>query len=110
MRDYKLYLRVILEAINRIENSMEGIAKEFFEKDVDIQDVVLRRLEIIGEAASNIPSVIKNKYLNVEWKKIMGFRIVVAHTYFKVDMDIVWDIVKNELPKLKKELEGIEIK
>ena len=110
MRDYKLYLRVILEAINRIENSMEGIAKEFFEKDVDIQDVVLRRLEIIGEAASNIPSVIKNKYLNVEWKKIMGFRIVVAHAYFKVDMDIVWDIVKNELPKLKKELEGIEIK
>ena len=110
MRDYKLYLRDILEAINRIENSMEGITKEFFEKDVDIQDVVLRRLEIIGEAASNIPSVIKNKYLNVEWKKIMGFRIVVAHTYFKVDMDIVWDIVKNELPKLKKELEGIEIK
>jgi len=107
MRDYKLYLRDIVEAIERIENSLQNVTKKVFEKNVDIQDVILRRLEIIGEAASNIPSEIKTKYSHIEWKKIIGFRIVVAHTYFKVDMDIVWDIVENELPKLKKDIKEI---
>jgi len=107
MRDYKLYLRDIVEAIKRIENSLQNVIKEDFEKDIDIQDAVLRRLEIIGEAASNIPPMIKERYLKIEWAEIIGFRIVVAHTYFKVDMNIIWDIVENELPKLKKEIEKI---
>lgn len=107
MRDYKLYLKDIVEAIERIENSLQNVTKEDFEKDIDIQDVVLRRLEIIGEAVTNIPSKIKEKYPKIEWGEIMGFRIVVAHTYFKVDMDIIWDIVENELPKLKKDIKDI---
>ena len=107
MRNYKLYLKDILESIERIGKSLKNVTKEVFEKDVDIQDAVLRRLEIISEAASNIPHEIKAKYVNIEWKKIIGFRIVVAHTYFNVDMDIVWDIIENELPKLKKEISEI---
>ncbi len=107
MRDYKLYLRDILEAINRIENSMKGVTRGMFEKDVDIQDLSLRRLEVIGEAVTNIQSRVKEKYPKVEWKEIAGFRIVVAHTYFKINWDIVWDIIKNELPKLKEDIQEI---
>ena len=107
MRDYKLYLRDILEAISRMENSMKGITKEVFQKDVDIQDLSLRRLEVIGEAVTNISEEIKSKYSDVEWKEIAGFRVVVAHTYFKINLNIVWDIIKNELPKLKREIENI---
>ena len=83
MRDYKLYLKDILEAIKRIKNSLHKITKEHFEKDVDIQDAIIRRLEIIGEAATNIPEEIKLKHPYVEWKEIAGFRIIAVHTYFK---------------------------
>lgn len=107
MRDYKLYLKDILESIERIEKSIKNVTKEVFENDVDIQDAVLRRLEIISEAVSNMPNEIKNKYPQIEWKKIIGFRIVVTHAYFKINLDIIWDIIKNKLPKLKKDIKGI---
>jgi len=107
MRNYKLYLRDILESINRIEKSLKGVTKEAFEKDLDIQDAILRRLEIIGEAVSNIPNEIKNKHPSVEWKKIMGFRIIVSHVYFKINFNIIWDIVENKLFNLKKDIQEI---
>jgi len=107
MRDYNLYLEDILESIKRIERTLRDISKEKFRGDIDIQDAVLRRLEIIGEAASNIPSKIRDKYPFIEWKEIIGFRIVVAHSYFKIDFDIVWDIIKDELPKLKGDVNKI---
>ena len=107
MRDYKLYLMDIIESIERIENSLKDFTKQHFIKNIDIQDAVLRRLEIISEASCNIPYETRSKYPEVEWKKIIGFRVVVAHTYFKVDLDIVWDIIESELPKLKKQIKEI---
>jgi len=107
MRDYELYLRDIVEAIDRIENSLQNVTKENFKKDIDIQDAVLRRLEIIGEAVTNISLNIKEKYPKIEWKEIAGFRIIVAHAYFHVNLDIIWDIVEDKLPKLKKDVKKI---
>jgi len=107
MRDYKFYLKDILEAIERIERSLKNIAKEVFEKDVDIQDATIRRLEIIGEAVTNITEEIKSKYSHVEWKKIAGFRIVAAHAYFRVDLDIIWNLIEEKLPQLRKDIEDI---
>ena len=107
MRDYNLYLEDILESIERIEKSVKNVTKETFKKDLDIQDAVLRRLEIIGEAANNIPIEIKNKYSSIEWKKIIGFRIIVSHAYFKINLDIIWDIINNKLFILKKDIQEI---
>jgi uncharacterized protein with HEPN domain len=63
-------------------------------------DAVLRNLEIIGEAVKNISEETRQKYPNVKWRKISGFRDIVAHEYFEVNEETVWDIVENEIPAL----------
>lgn len=104
MRDYKLYLDDIIEAIKRIEKYTKDLAVEKFKKDDLIIDGVVRNLEIIGEAVKNIPANVKDKYSEIEWKKIAGLRDILAHEYFGVDLEILWDIVENKLPALKKEI------
>jgi len=101
------YLKHILDAINDIEESIGNKTKEEFIKDKDTKDATVRRLEIIGEATKNISSALKRKYPNVEWKKIGGARDVMIHAYFSVDLNIVWSIAKNDIPKLKKQVQDI---
>ena len=66
-----------------------------------IQDGVIRNLEIIGEAVKNLPDDIKKDYPEVEWRKIAGLRDILIHAYFGVDLEVIWDIVKNKVPELK---------
>jgi len=107
MRDYKLYLDDILEAAKRIEKYTKGLSLEKLKKDTLVLDGVVRNLEIIGEAAKNIPSQTREKYPEIEWKKIAGFRDILAHEYFGIDLEVVWDIVKNKLPTLKTQVNRI---
>ena len=65
---------------------------------------MVRNLEIIGEAAKNVPTNVRNKALDVEWKKISGLRDILAHEYFGIDIEVLWDIVTNNLPDLKKKI------
>lgn len=104
MRDYKLYLDDILEAIKRIEKYTKSSTLEKFKKDVLVIDGVVRNLEIIGEAVKNIPADVKDKCPDVEWKNIAGLRDILAHEYFGVDTDILWDIIENKLSGLKKQI------
>jgi len=107
MRDYRLYLDDILKAAKRIEKYTRKITLENLKKDELITDGVVRNLEIIGEAAKNISKNIKNRYPDIEWKKIAGLRDILAHEYFGIDIDVLWDIVKNKLPDLKKRVSRI---
>lgn len=63
-------------------------------------DAVLRNLEIIGEVVKNMSEEMRKKYPNVKWRKIAGFRDIVAHEYFGINDETVWDIVENEIPAL----------
>jgi len=107
MRDYKLYLDDILRAASRIEKYTKGLAFDELNKNTLIVDGVVRNLEIIGEAAKNIPAQIKEQYFEIEWKKIAGLRDILAHEYFGIDLEVVWDIVKNKLPILKVQVNRI---
>ena len=106
-RNIKLYLNDIIESIKRIEGYMKCITKETFPKDDKLQDAVIRRLEIIGEAAKNVPIDYRNKHPEIEWKKIAGMRDVLIHAYFGVVLERVWVAVRNDLPILKKQLNKI---
>lgn len=98
------YIEHIRDAINDIESFTKNSSKEDFLKSRLIQSAVIRQIGIIGEAAKNVSEVFKKKYLEVEWKKMTGTRDKVIHAYFEVNLDILWEIIKNNLPSLKKQI------
>ncbi|HLC19839.1 MAG TPA: DUF86 domain-containing protein [Candidatus Nanoarchaeia archaeon] len=107
MRTAKLYLKDILDAVNLIEKSIKGISQKKFDKDKDIQDATIRRITIIGEAAKNVPQPFRREYADVPWKDVAGMRDVLIHAYFGVKLDKVWNVVNNDLPQLKKQIQKI---
>jgi uncharacterized protein with HEPN domain len=107
-RDIGLFIQDILENIKDIESFSKGTSKESFMNDKLKQKAIIRSLEIIGEAVKNITNSFREKYLDVEWTKIAGMRDIIIHGYFRVDLDAVWNVIKKDLPKLKKQIEKIK--
>lgn len=103
--DYNLaYIEHILESINAIDDFSKDMKKEELHSDRLKRSAIVREIEIIGEAVKNISIHIKNKYPNVEWKEIAATRDKMIHHYLGVDFDIVWYIIKFNLPILKKKI------
>lgn len=100
--DHKVYLNDILTAISKIERYVADLSFQEFTQDEMRVDAVIRNLEVIGEAAKHVPEEVRREYPFVEWRKISGPRDIPIHEYFGVDLDILWDIVKNKIPILKR--------
>ncbi len=98
------FIKHILDAIKDIEESIGNISKEEFVKNKDIKDANVRRLEIIGEAAANVPKSFRDKHSEIPWKEIVGTRDKMIHHYFGVNLDIVWDIINKNIPDLKQKI------
>ena len=107
MKRDKAYLKHILDAISNIEKFIEGVNKENFLSNVEKQYAVLRGLEIIGEATKNLSEELKKKHPNIPWKEIAGMRDKLIHQYFGVNLDLVWETIKTELPELKNQISRI---
>lgn len=107
-RDINLFIEDILENINLIENSLHKINEPKFKSNRLILDATIRRLEVIGEAVKNLPLIFTEKYPEIPWRKIAGFRDVLTHSYFGVNLERIWEIVKKDLPELKKEITKIQ--
>jgi uncharacterized protein with HEPN domain len=103
-----LFIKDILKNILLIEDSIKNLSKTEFIKNKLIIDATVRRLEVIGEAVKNISEEIKTKYPEIEWKKIAGTRDTIIHAYFSVDLDIIWEIIKWDIPILKNKILKIE--
>ncbi|MCW3982704.1 MAG: DUF86 domain-containing protein [Candidatus Bathyarchaeota archaeon] len=95
------YLKHILDAISAIEKFSQGLSKEEFFENQEKQFAVLRALEVVGEATKNLSSELKNKYSEMNWRKIAGMRDKLIHAYFVVDLLLVWDTITIDLPRLK---------
>ncbi len=100
-RDFRLYLDDILDAIHQVRSYVEGQDEEAFAVDRKTQDAVIRNLEIIGEAAGNLPEEIQKAAPEIDWRKIKGLRNILIHDYFGVNLPIVWDVVQNKLGALE---------
>ena len=107
MRDgHKVVLLHIRDALALVVE-YGRIGESAFMRDVRTQDAILRRLEIVGEAAKRLPAAFRDAHPHVPWRRIAGFRDVVIHHYDKVDLHAVWRLVEHDVPLLRKQVEDL---
>jgi uncharacterized protein with HEPN domain len=99
-------LQDMLDAITAIERYANQGRQAFDEQEL-IQIWVVHHLQIIGEAANSLSTDLLNQYSDVPWAQIVAFRNIVVHEYFRVSLNLVWEVVQNNLPSLKNSLESI---
>lgn len=100
-RNLVLYLDDILNSIGKIERYTANLTRESFTADERTFDAVAYNLQMIGEAVKNIPDDLRDRYPQIEWRKIAGLRDILAHAYFSIDDEIIWDIVQTKLIGLR---------
>ena len=106
-RDYRQWSEDILESCGKILRFTARMSFDEFVEDEKTYDAVVRNLEIIGEAAKNVPEDIRVRCPGIEWRKIAGLRDVIAHEYFGIDNDILWDIIQNKINALQENVRRI---
>ena len=107
-REGRLYWNDILASCRKVVRYTQGYDFAAFQSDERTYDAVLRNLEIIGEAANRLPEELKTRAPEIEWARIASFRNVIAHAYFGIDDEIVWDVVQNKVSELLAALERAE--
>lgn len=103
-KDATVFLKHILESINLIEKYTKDVVEEQFLQSTEKQDLVTRRLEIIGEAIRNLPEEFRDQHPEIAWNKAMATRNILIHHYFGINFKTVWDTVTVSLPILKEQI------
>ncbi len=106
-REVKLYLDDVLGAILKIEAYTKDQSLDTLLADPLRADAVTFNLLIIGEAAGKLPTDLRDAHAEIPWRQIVGLRNVIAHQYFGLDLEIIWDVVEKELPELRLEVEAM---
>ena len=100
-RDYTDYIQDMADSIIDIESFIGEMNFNDFSQDKKTLNAVVRSLEVIGEAAKKVPESLRKKYQKLPWKEMARMRDKLIHGYFGVDIEIVWKVVKDEIPSLK---------
>jgi uncharacterized protein with HEPN domain len=108
MKDDYAYIEHILLCIKKIQEYTKDLKQPDFEKNELVQDAVIRNIEIIGEASKKISKNLKSSYIEIPWREISGMRDKLIHDYMGVDVDVVWNTVKEDIPLIKALLQKIE--
>lgn len=106
-KDNRVFLKHILERINRVELYLRGMDEKDFQQDIKTVDAVVRNVEVVGEAAANLSKEFFAQYPHVQWRKIIATRNRIIHGYAAVDLEIIWGITQNDLPILKTQIKEI---
>ncbi len=100
-------LQELQYAVNRILFRTQSSTLAEFLRDEDLQDIVLRQLLVAGEAAARVSEVAKQRYSQIDWRRMAGMRNFIADEYFRLDFPIIWDVIENHLPPLAVELPDV---
>ncbi|MBI1747780.1 MAG: DUF86 domain-containing protein [Acidobacteria bacterium] len=106
MRDDRVYLQDILEAIERIEK-YAARGRQEFDRDELIQTWVIYYIQIIGEATRKLSQGFRAKHPEIPWQQIAAMRNILVHDYFQIDVDEVWSVVETDLPGFRKKMEAM---
>jgi len=106
-REFILYLEDMLQSMNRIEEYLGNLEFNKFKQNNLIVDAIIRNFEIIGEASKKTPVEVREKHPEIPWKKMYGLRNLIAHEYFGIDYQMIWEIVKNNLPQNRTDLQKL---
>jgi len=104
------YISDIWDSIKKIALYIEDLTCDEFMEDSKTQDAVVRNLEVMGEATKNLSIRLRKKYPQIPWRNLAGLRDKLTHAYFRIDYDIVWNIIANELPRLLPQIEELLVK
>ena len=107
MKDDRVYLRHILDAILKIESYLKGVSYENFSANNMMIDAVIRELEIVGEVSKNVSMKFRMDHVDIPWSKIMGMRNYLIHEYFGVNKKIVWETCETDLGQLKQQIKKL---
>ena len=103
----KVRVQHILDAIQEIELYLKDVSYEQFLGNSEKRFATIKQVEIIGEACNMITDELKSANPSIPWKPIVGFRNISIHEYFGVNLQLVWEIAKNDLPDLKEKMQAI---
>lgn len=106
-REWRFRIQDILECISRIDSYTTGMSYQSFRENQMAIDAVVRNLEIIGEAANNVPAEVQQRYSDLPWIEMRGIRNLLIHEYFGVSVEIVWKTVRENLPPVAVRLQEL---
>jgi len=107
IKDDNVYLNHIYESIKYIKAYVKKLDEKYFYKSVPIQDAIIRRIEIIGEASKNVSEKFQKNHPEIDWAKIIGMRNMLIHEYFNIDLKLTWKTTQKDIPELEKKIKKL---
>lgn len=102
-----LYLRHMLDAIDRVIEATQRVTREDFNRDWMIQDAIVHELQILGEAAGRVSRAVTDQHSELPWRQVTGLRHKIVHDYFAVDLEVVWDTATLDAPTVRPIVEAL---
>ena len=106
-KDPTIFINHILECIERIQDYTAGVSQDKFLSSPQIQDAVMRRIEVIGEAVKKLNPEVKDKHPEIPWKRVAGMRDTLIHDYFGVDLKLTWKVATEDIAELKRNISAV---